>query len=423
MGTQAGRRISPKPRTPPPSGNGREAHDALDVDCLGRDRDPDLPVVPPEIESDVSSGLVRMLKRYRRPLLTLLAMAAVVAFVFAVLPQIAGFGRTLHRLRYGNKSWLAVGVAFESVSLFGYMALFRLVFSCGDVRIGWRASYQITMAGAVATKVFAAGGAGGVALTLWALRAAGLKTRVLVRRLTSFEILLYTVFMGSLVVCGLGLFTGLFASHVPLTLTVLPAAFGAAVIALALAMKAVPDATERRLSGRAHRSRRGRRLLARLATIPRTLAEGVTTALEIVRHPRPGLLGAFVYWGFDIATLWAGFRAFGASPPVAVVVMAYFLGQLANAIPLPGGIGGVEGGMIGSFIAFGVNGSVSVLAVLAYRLISFWLPIIPGSVAYLQLRRTVARWKQADRSDPSPGRSGTNAAANLQSAQADTAPR
>src|SRR5438309_6374311 len=145
MGAQAGRRISPKPRTRPPSGNGREAHDALDVDCLGRDRDPDLPVAPPEIEPDVSSGLVRMLKRYRRPLLTLLAMAAVVAFVFAVLPQIAGFGRTLHRLRYGNKSWLAVGVACESVSLFGYMALFRLVFSCGGVRIGWRASYQITM--------------------------------------------------------------------------------------------------------------------------------------------------------------------------------------------------------------------------------------------------------------------------------------
>jgi uncharacterized protein (TIRG00374 family) len=409
MGTQVGRRISAEPRSRPSPTNGSEAHDALCIDCLGRDRDPDVPVSLSEIESDAGSGLVRMLKRHRRPLLTLLAMAVVVAFVYAVLPQVAGFGRTLHRLRYGNKSWLAVGVACESVSLLGYMALFRLVFSCGGIRIGWRASYQITMAGAVATKVFAAGGAGGVALTLWALRAAGLKTRALARRMTSFEILLYTVFMGSLVVFGLGLFTGLFAGRAPLSVTALPAAFGAAVIALALAMKAVPGDIERRLTGLARRSRRARGLLARLATIPRTLQEGITTALEIVRHPRPGLLGALVYWAFDIATLWAGFRAFGASPPIAVVVMAYFLGQLANAIPLPGGIGGVEGGMIGSFIAFGVSGSVAVLAVLAYRLISFWLPILPGSVAYFQLRRTVARWKGSDRSAPGPARSDANA--------------
>ena len=177
------------------------------------------------------------------------------------------------------------------------------------------------------------------------------------------------------------------------------------------------------LSGLARRSRRARGLLARLATVPRTLHEGITTALEIVRHPRPGLLGALVYWAFDIGELWAAFRAFGASPAVAVVVMAYFLGQLANAIPLPGGIGGVEGGMIGAFIAFGVNGSVAVLAVLAYRLISFWLPIVPGSVAYLQLRRTVARWKQADRAAPHEARPDSNPAAKSRSPQAEGIPR
>lgn len=72
------------------------------------------------------------------------------------------------------------------------------------------------------------------------------------------------------------------------------------------------------------------------------------------------------------------------------------MGQLANALPLPGGIGGVEGGMIGAFIAFGVSGSTAVLAVLAYRIISFWLPILPGSIAYLRLRSAVAHWQEAD---------------------------
>lgn len=380
----------------PDAGEARPVHQ----DCLGRDRfggcDPDAPVAPAAIRQQASSGFVRFLTDHRRPLVVLLALGVAVAFGFAVLPQLAGFGRTLHRIRQGDKRWLAAGVLLEGLSLFGYMAIFRLVFSCQGARIGWRASYQITMAGVIATKVLAAGGAGGVALTAWALRSAGLKARTVARRMTSFEILLYAVFMGSLVVFGLGLISRALPGRAPPALTVLPAAFGAAVIGLALAMMAVPDDIERRLARLARRSRRGRRLLTRLASVPRTLHEGIGTALEVVLRPRLGLLGAVAYWGLDIATLWAAFHAFGVSPPLAAVVMSYFIGQLANVIPLPGGIGGVEGGMIGSFIAFGVNGSASVVAVLAYRAISFWLPIIPGAVAYLQLRGMVARWKESD---------------------------
>ena len=62
--------------------------------------------------------------------------------------------------------------------------------------------------------------------------------------------------------------------------------------------------------------------------------------------------------------------------------MAYFIGQLANVIPLPGGVGGVEGGTIGALIAFGTPASLAILGVLAYRLISFWLPTLPGAIAY-----------------------------------------
>jgi putative heme transporter len=49
--------------------------------------------------------------------------------------------------------------------------------------------------------------------------------------------------------------------------------------------------------------------------------------------------------------------------------------------------------MIGAFAAFGVGFNLALLAVLSYRAISFWLPTLPGAVAYLQLRRTVARWR------------------------------
>jgi len=83
-------------------------------------------------------------------------------------------------------------------------------------------------------------------------------------------------------------------------------------------------------------------------------------------------LSVFPAWGFEVAVLWASFRAFGRSPPGAVLVMGFFVGTLGNTLPLPLGLGGVEGGMIGAFIGFGVEGSLAVLAVLGYRTISYW---------------------------------------------------
>ena len=120
------------------------------------------------------------------------------------------------------------------------------------------------------------------------------------------------------------------------------------------------------------------------------------TAIGLVRSRDPYLLGAIGWWGFDIAVLWACFHAFGAAPPHAVIVMSYFIGMLGNALPLPGGIGGVDGGLIGAFTAFGVPVDVTIVSVLAYRAIAFWLPTLPGAVAYLQLRRTVNRWRRTE---------------------------
>jgi len=254
----------------------------------------------------------------------------------------------------------------------------------------------------VATKLLAAGGAGGIALTVWALRAVGLSAKSVARRMTSFEMLLYGVFMLSLVIFGAGLAIRLFSGHAPTGLTVVPAAFGAVVILLAVVTGVYADSAQRRLTRLAERGRGPSRVFRRLATVPGTLHGGFQAAKEVLAQPKPELAGAIVYWAFDIATLWAGFRAFGGAPPIAVVVLSYYVGQLMNALPIPGGVGGVEGGMIGSFIAFGVSGSTAVLAVLAYRIISFWLPILPGSIAYLQLRAAVGRWREQNQADGQP---------------------
>ena len=300
------------------------------------------------------------------------------------------------RLRDADLAWIGLGLVLEAISLAGYVLLFRTVFSCQGVRIGWRESYQINMAGTVASKLLATAGAGGVALTVWALRASGLGARAIARRMVSFELLLYAVFAGALVIFGLGLRLGILPGQAPWTLTVIPAAVAGGVILLAVALRVLPANLEQRLGPDGDSSSRARRLLGRLATVPGTLREATGIVLELARERPLGVLGALVYWGCDMGTLWASLRAFGTPPPLPAVVMAYFVGQLANALPIPGGIGGVEGGTIGALLAFGAQGSLAVLGVLAYRLISFWLPTLPGGVAYVRLRRTVGRWRQME---------------------------
>ncbi len=125
--------------------------------------------------------------------------------------------------------------------------------------------------------------------------------------------------------------------------------------------------------------------------------------LGMLKRRDRSILGAVAYRGFDIGVLWASFHAFGHSPPGAVLVMSYCIGQLGNALPLPGGVGGVEGGMIGAFLAFGVPAHLAVIAVLAYRTISYWLPTVPGAIAYAGLRHSL-RGAGGEADDPSAGR-------------------
>jgi putative heme transporter len=337
--------------------------------------------------------------RHRAVAFALFILAAV-AFLYFVLPKLAGVGTALHHIEHGDKWWIGVGVVLELLSFAGYIVLFRAVFVRGPSLIGWRESYQITMAGLAATRVFAAGGAGGVALTAWALRRSGMERRLVACRLVAFLALLYSVFMGSLLIDGIGLATGLFPGGGSFAITIVPAIVAAIFLAAAGAVTLLPDDIERRLARWASGSGRLAHWVARGVTVPALAASGVRTAIALIRSRDAGLLGAIAWWGFDISVLWAMFHAFGSPPPFTVIWMAYFVGMFGNLLPLPGGLGGVEGGMIGAFAAFGVDFNLAVLSVLSYRAISFWLPTPLGAAAYLQLRRTVARWRSAQRAHP-----------------------
>ncbi len=324
-------------------------------------------------------------------------VASSLAFLYFVLPKLLGLNETWNRIQHGNGWWLGLAAVLEVCSFLGYVWLFRGVFVRGESRIDWSESYQITMASLAATRLFAAAGAGGIALTAWALRRSGMRPRTVGCRMIAFLALLYGVYMVTLVVDGVGLYLGVIPGEAPFAITVVPAIFGAIVIALFLGISMLPADVTRVVGPWTAGRRRVSRIAFRLAAASATAATGVRTAMDLIRDRNPSVLGAVAWWGFDIAVLWACFHAFGASPPKGVIVMSYFVGMLGNTLPLPGGIGGVDGGMIGAFTAFGVSVELSVVAVLAYRAFAFWLPTLPGAVAYLQLRRTVQRWND-DRS-------------------------
>ncbi len=347
-------------------------------------------------ERSQTEQMPRVVVTRGRVIASLVFVVGIVAFLYLGLPKLVGFGASIKRLREGNAWWLAGAALLEVCSFCGYIALFRVVFVHRSSRIGWNASYQITMAGLAATRLFAAAGAGGIALTAWALRRSGMERRLVASRMVTFMALLYGVYMSALVINGVGLYLHLWPGSAPFAITIIPAIFGAAVISVFLLMALVPSDFDRLMAARGAGDGVLSRAARRLATVPSAAATGIRTAIALVRAREPGLLGAVAWWGFDIATLWACFHAFGYAPHTGVIVMAYFVGWIANALPLPGGIGGVEGGMIGAFTAFGVGVQAAVVAVLAYRAFSFWLPTLPGGVAYFQLRRTVRGWESHD---------------------------
>jgi uncharacterized protein (TIRG00374 family) len=329
-----------------------------------------------------------------RLIASVLFVVSAVAFLYFVLPKLLGLRETWNRLQQGDVWWLALAFVLEGISFIGYVLLFRAVFAERETRIDWRASYQITMASLAATRLFAAAGAGGIALTAWALRRAGMEGRIVACRMIAFLVLLYSVYMGTLVIDGVGLYLGIWSGSAPFAITIVPAIFGGVVILIFLAISLLPDDFDRLVDRWTWNTGPLGEAARKIAKAPAAAATGTRTALGLLRSRNPSLLGALIWWGFDIATLWACFHAFGASPDKATIVMAYFVGWLGNTLPLPGGIGGVEGGMIGALTAFGVSVETAVVAVLAYRAFSFWMPTLPGGVAYLQLRRTVNRWRQ-----------------------------
>src|SRR4051812_36484873 len=316
-----------------------------------------------------------------RPVLITGLVVVAAAVVLTALPgAYSAISDGIGQIPHANAGWVALAVGLEALSFLGHIVLFRAVFVDGNARVGYGASYEITMAGHAATRVFGAAGAGGVALQVWALRRAGLAGRTVAARMVAFLVLLYSFYAVTVAVVGLGLYTGVLPGGGSALFTVVPGAAALLIIGGALASS--------RLATRLH-------LTGKAAHVATTVSDGVDGAIEIVKARDPRLLGGLAWWIFDIAVLWAAFHAFGAEPPIFVITLGYFLGLIGNALPFLGSLGGVDGGMIGALVALGAVAPVAIAAVVVYRLISCWIPTLPGLAAYAQLRRRMTAWEPA----------------------------
>jgi uncharacterized protein (TIRG00374 family) len=314
----------------------------------------------------------------------LVRLVALVLVAIVVITLLPGLGQLRQRFADANAGWISVAAAMELLSALAYVPAFRIVFC---TRMSWGTSYKIAMAEEGADSLLPVGGAGGLALGAWALRRGGMPAAEIARKTVAFFLLTSVPNVATLVLVGIGLAIGVLPGHAGLPLTLIPAAVAASAIAGTLALGPIIGRIEARTRDRAPKSR-----IARLAPALRATADGVEEAVAHLRTGNPVLLVSLCgYMVFDILALWGSFRAVGFAPQLTIVWIAYLIGQLGNLVPLPGGIGGVELGLIGTLVLYGLPAVTSTAAVLLYRVLELWIPAALGSVASVQLRLLLRR--------------------------------
>ena len=122
------------------------------------------------------------------------------------------------------------------------------------------------------------------------------------------------------------------------------------------------------------------------------VADGVDQALALLHAGSFGVVvGSFSYMAFDLAALGCGFAATSHLSAIGTLLLGYLVGQLGNLIPIPGGVGGTEAGLVGMFAIYGVDVSHAAAAVVVYRLFELAVPAILGLPAFVLLRRRLLR--------------------------------
>jgi uncharacterized membrane protein YbhN (UPF0104 family) len=314
----------------------------------------------------------------RARVLTMALLVAMTVSLVIALPALSGVAREIAHI---GPLWLALAGTLELASCASFVVVFRRFFAAVPAPAARELAWTEMGSGAL----LPGGGVGSLAVGGWLLHLGGMPTREIVRNSSSLFFFTSAVNVVALIAGGSLLASGLSNGNDEPVLAAAPIVLGVGVIAAAM--------TIARLRERRQRALESSRWIG-------ALANGIGEAQRALRHPSWRLLGAIGYLAFDIAVLWATLSAVGYSPPIAVLLLGYIIGYLANLIPVPGGVGVLEGGLVGTLVLYGAPVTQAAAGVLIYHAIAFWIPSLGGLLAYRRLRRELEASQPARASAP-----------------------
>ena len=261
-----------------------------------------------------------------------------------------------------SPAWVAVAVVLELSSCLSYVVIFRRLFPEPPRAVSRRVAWIAMGAGAI----LPGGNISSAAATGVLLRRHGIGTRRLLTRCAALLSLLTGLGFALNGLAGAWLLVGLPGgphdlSHAGIPILVSVAVLGGAVLVVS---------GTRRLGANAPRALRG-------------VAAGLHGGWGAVRTPHWRLVGALGFLCLDMGALWAACAATGHSLGFPALVIAYCIGYLATAIPMPAGLGVLDTGLAASLVLYGLSPAASVGAVLVYHAISIWVPGTGGLAAWL----------------------------------------
>jgi len=315
----------------------------------------------------------------RRGVVRRLVIAALLGvFILGMLLAIPPLREVLRDIDHMNPAWIAVAIAFELFSCASFVVVFRLFFAPLAARQARRLAWTELASGVL----LPAGGVGGLAIGGWLMHLTGMSTRSILQRSSALFFITSAASVAAMIAAGALLVTGISEGPEDFLRAVSPILAGCLVTGVVLALPARQPRRMSRPGGRAWIS---------------DLIEGIREAEYALRRPSWRLLGSAGYLLFDLAVLWAVFAALGEHPPLAPLTLAYIIGYLANLIPVPGGVGVLDGGLVTTLVIYGISPIHAAAAVLVYHAIAFWVPGLGGLLGLGMLRKDLAAKTTSER--------------------------
>jgi uncharacterized protein (TIRG00374 family) len=330
--------------------------------------------------------------------------AALAVGVFGLLPRLGGLRHDAAGLRHARPAFVAAAVVAQAVSLACYALLYRRVLASLGARLRFRVAAEVTLSTFLVSHVTPFGSATGTLLNVSTLEAEGIAAATTGEAI-GLTSLVSTVALIALFGTGLVATAGRHVSATYLKIAGIALILVVLVLAIAFGVGAHPGIAERAARRAASWARR-----VRPSIDPEKAAQ---TSKRLVVLARSALTGrafgesygfASADLLFDLLSLDLMFLAFRYQPGFGPLAVAYAAANIASAIPItPGGLGVIEVTLVAITVGFGAPRATAVIAVLGYRVVNYWLPLLPGALAYLRLRLSLNAADKAQASRPPAG--------------------